>query len=88
MTQTRKIDKVFLWMITDENGNEIVLGAITEQGMFPFISTEYEKMKDLRDSAILTAKTTGFVVKFLQFDNITVLEEITNETEETEPLIN
>lgn len=64
---TRRIDKLFAFVVADDAGNEGVVGYMTELGWLPMIGSDMVRMDDLRPTAARAAEQLDRPVTLMRF---------------------
>lgn len=79
-----KIDGLWAWIATEDDGQEGVIGQATKVGWSPLISADRARIESYRDIAQGIADL-GTHVQLVQFTTRTDLETLTVATKETAP---
>lgn len=75
MSMPQKIDMLYAWIITEEDGQEGVPAMSTDDGQWmPMIGADTSRIESLRKTALEVARMKNLPIKLVKFSNVTVLE--------------
>lgn len=78
-----KINKVYVYLVEDESGEEGLAGVITPQGGRPLIAVTDEILNEIRPLAQDFSNISGLATKLVQFDVRKEIETLIPTTADT-----
>ena len=76
MAEKLKIDQLFAFVATDEDGNEGLCGFRSANGWIPMVGADMAMVEHLRPIALATAKASGQPIKLCLFKTREEVEDI------------
>lgn len=79
VTLPKKIDQMYAWIVTEENGQEGIPAYCVRTGQWlPMVGADTERIESLRDTAMGIALAKGLPIKLVKFSGIEILESHDN----------
>jgi hypothetical protein len=71
-----KIERVYAWIATDQDGSEGIISIEVGDIHYPLIGADTERIESLRTYARRVQMMTGYPIKLVEFDGCHVIEEL------------
>lgn len=69
-----KIEKLYAWVTTDDDGDDALPAVRTDMGFLPMIGSDKEMIESLRQTAMTTMAWNGRPIRLVEFGTMKVIE--------------